>query len=208
MTAFPGPYGAHNWHPMSFNPQTGLVYLPAQGVPLNLTPEKTFDAQCQRHPATSLSAPGWNLGFMLNATPPKNPPFGRLLAWDPVKQKEAWRAEYVAPWNGGTLTTAGNLVFQGTADGRFIAYNATTGEKLWESADRHRRGRGGLDLYASTASNMCRSRSAGAACSGSLLRATELSEPWHGLHLRDRRQGAVAGLREIPDRRVARRREV
>ena len=70
---------------------------------------------------------------MLNATPPKNPAFGRLLAWDPVKQKEAWRVEHVAPWNGGTLTTAGNLVFQGTADGRFVAYNATTGEKLWES---------------------------------------------------------------------------
>jgi quinohemoprotein ethanol dehydrogenase len=50
-----------------------------------------------------------------------------------VKQKEAWRAEYIAPWNGGTLTTAGNLVFQGTADGRFIAYNAKTGEKLWET---------------------------------------------------------------------------
>ena len=50
-----------------------------------------------------------------------------------MKQKEAWRAEYVAPWNGGTLTTAGNLVFQGTADGRFIAYNATSGEKLWET---------------------------------------------------------------------------
>ena len=71
---------------------------------------------------------------MLNATtPPKSLPFGRLIAWDPVKQKEAWRAEHVAPWNGGTLTTAGNLVFQGTADGRFIAYNATTGEKLWET---------------------------------------------------------------------------
>ncbi len=50
-----------------------------------------------------------------------------------MKQKEAWRAEYIAPWNGGTLTTAGNLVFQGSADGRFIAYNAKTGEKLWET---------------------------------------------------------------------------
>ena len=76
---------------------------------------------------------GWNVGFTLNATPPKNQPFGRLIAWDPVKQKEAWHAEYVSPWNGGTLTTAGNLVFEGTADGRFIAYNATSGEKLWES---------------------------------------------------------------------------
>src|SRR5207253_6264927 len=110
----------------------GLVYLPAQGVPLNLTPEKNLTHN-EVAPGKFASAAGWNVGFMLNATPPKAPEFGRLLAWDPVKQKEAWRAEYVAPWNGGTLTTAGNLVFQGSADGRFIAYNATTGEKLWET---------------------------------------------------------------------------
>ncbi|MGM4927387.1 PQQ-dependent dehydrogenase, methanol/ethanol family [Tardiphaga sp. 619_E2_N8_5] len=130
--SIPGPFGAHNWHPMSFNPQTGLVYLPAQGVPLNLTGEK---ALVQNAPAENKfgGTTGWNVGFSLNAEPPKNPPFGRLIAWDPVKQKEAWRAEYIAPWNGGTLTTAGNLVFQGTADGRFIAYNAKTGEKLWET---------------------------------------------------------------------------
>jgi quinohemoprotein ethanol dehydrogenase len=130
--SIPGPFGAHNWHPMSFNPQTGLVYLPAQGVPLNLTPEKALTHNAPT-PGKFAAAAGWNVGFVLNGEPPKNPAFGRLLAWDPVKQKEAWRVEHVAPWNGGTLTTAGNLVFQGTADGRFVAYNATTGEKLWES---------------------------------------------------------------------------
>jgi quinohemoprotein ethanol dehydrogenase len=36
------------------------------------------------------------------------------------------------PWNGGTLATGGNLVFQGTADGRFLALNAATGKELWE----------------------------------------------------------------------------
>lgn len=130
--SIPGPYGAHNWHPMSFNPQTGLVYLPAQGIPLNLTPEK-FVVHNAPTPGKFGSTTGWNVGFVLNGEPPKAPAFGRLLAWDPIKQKEVWRAEYVSPWNGGTLTTAGNLVFQGTADGRFIAYNATSGEKLWES---------------------------------------------------------------------------
>jgi quinohemoprotein ethanol dehydrogenase len=130
--SIPGPFGAHNWHPMSYNPQTGLVYLPAQGVPLNLTPEKSV-VQNAPTPGKFGGATGWNVGMVLNAEPPKAPAFGRLIAWDPVKQKEAWRAEYVAPWNGGTLTTAGNLVFQGTADGRFIAYNATSGEKLWET---------------------------------------------------------------------------
>ncbi|MBC7942354.1 MAG: c-type cytochrome, partial [Chitinophagaceae bacterium] len=60
-------------------------------------------------------------------------PFGRLIAWDPVAQKEVWRQEQVSPWNGGTLSTAGNLVFQGTADGRFVAYDARDGKKLWET---------------------------------------------------------------------------
>ena len=130
--SIPGPYGAHNWHPMSFNPQTGLVYLPAQGIPLNLTGEKTL-VQNAPAPMKFGATTGWNVGFTLNAVPPANLPFGRLLAWDPVKQKEAWRVEHIAPWNGGTLTTAGNLVFQGSADGRFVAYNASTGEKLWET---------------------------------------------------------------------------
>ena len=56
---------------------------------------------------------------------------GRLLAWNPKTQKEAWRVEHKGPWNGGTLTTAGNLVFQGTADGEFVAYTADEGQRLW-----------------------------------------------------------------------------
>ena len=130
--SIPGPYGAHNWHPMSFNPNTGLVYLPAQNIPVNLTGQKDWKHNVDQ-PGKFMGSLGWNVGYALNATPPKAPMFGRLIAWDPVKQKEAWRQEHVSPWNGGTLTTAGNLVFQGTADGRFVAYNATTGEKLWES---------------------------------------------------------------------------
>ena len=69
--SIPGPYGAHNWHPMSFNPQTGLVYLPAQGVPLNLTPEKTF-VQNAPTPGKFGSTTGWNVGMVLDATPPQN----------------------------------------------------------------------------------------------------------------------------------------
>jgi quinohemoprotein ethanol dehydrogenase len=130
--AVPGPYGAHNWHPMSFNPQTGLVYLPAQEVPVNFTPEKMLEQNAPT-PGKFGGVTGWNVGFVLNGTPPKVTAFGRLLAWDPVKQKEAWHVDYASPWNGGTLTTAGNLVFQGTADGRFAAYDATTGKSLWET---------------------------------------------------------------------------
>jgi len=130
--AIPGPYGAHNWHPMSFNPQTGLVYLPAQNVPINLMDDKawTFNGAKPMQPGGNT---GWNTAKFLNAEPPKSKPFGRLLAWDPVRQQVAWSHEQVSPWNGGTLTTAGNLVFQGSADGRFAAYDAKSGEKLWET---------------------------------------------------------------------------
>ena len=129
----PSAFGARNWHPMSYSPQTGLAYMPVQGVPINLMDNKNwkFNGNTPGEPHGGM---GWNLGMYANVEPPKSKPFGRLVAWDPVKQKEAWRIEHVSPWNGGTLATAGNLVFQGTADGRFVAYNARTGEKLWETA--------------------------------------------------------------------------
>ena len=130
--AIPGPFGAHNWHPMSFSPATGLAYLPAQNVPINMGDDKNWSFNSNK-PGQPHGGMGWNLAMALGTPTPADKPFGRLIAWDPVAKKEAWRVEHVSPWNGGTLTTAGNLVFQGTADGRFIAYNAKTGDKLWES---------------------------------------------------------------------------
>ena len=121
----PGPFGGHNWQPMSFNPRTGLVYIPAQDPFFAYANDKSF----------KYTPGGWNTGSdfsLLKAAPPFLPT-GHLLAWDPVAQKERWRVQYTNIWNGGTLTTAGNLVFQGTADGRFVAYSADRGEKLWEA---------------------------------------------------------------------------
>ncbi|MBS1808402.1 MAG: PQQ-dependent dehydrogenase, methanol/ethanol family [Acidobacteria bacterium] len=126
----PGPLGAHNWQPMSYNPKTGLVYIPAQdAIGLYLA-----DGRFKYVP----NRPGlWNTGvdFVLalkDVPRPEDIPPGHLLAWDPVKQKEAWRVQYKSIWNGGTLTTAGNWVLHGTADGRIVAYSADKGEKLWE----------------------------------------------------------------------------
>jgi quinohemoprotein ethanol dehydrogenase len=129
----PSAFGARNWHSMSFNPQTGLVYMPVQGVPLTLLDDKTWSMNSNT-PGQPMSGVGWNLGKFVNAEPPKTQPFGRLVAWDPVAQKQVWVQEHISPWNGGTLSTAGDLVFQGTADGRFVAYNAKSGAKLWEIA--------------------------------------------------------------------------
>lgn len=120
----PDPLGGHNWHSMSFHPGTGLVYIPAQegGFPYMRDPDFKF------RPGT------WNLGMLvLPSTDPMGPTGGRLLAWDPVEQKERWSVPYSSMYNGGVLSTAGNLVFQGTADGRFVAYDAEKGAKLWET---------------------------------------------------------------------------
>jgi len=124
----PSTLGGHNWQPMSFNPKTGLVYIPAQDISAAHALDKEFEYK-----------PGhWNTGTAFDAFGSfpdgwSDAVKGRLLAWDPVEQREIWRAPYDSAWNGGTLTTAGNLVFQGTADGRFVAYRATDGKLLWQA---------------------------------------------------------------------------
>ena len=122
----PGPLGGHNWQAMSFSPTTGLVYIPAQD-----------NGRYYEQPSGFTFTPNeYNLGvgpIGRNVERYDIPHKGRLLAWDPIARKPRWTAEYGNYWNGGTLVTAGNLVFQGTAAGDFIAYNATTGEKLWSA---------------------------------------------------------------------------
>jgi quinohemoprotein ethanol dehydrogenase len=130
----PGAFGGHNWQSMSFSPKTGLAYIPAQYVPFMFIDDKTWTEKDSNLPGQPMVGIGWNIGKALVGTPPKGKPFGRLIAWDPVQQKAAWTTEYVSPWNGGTLATAGDLVFQGTADGRLVAYDAAKGTKLWDAA--------------------------------------------------------------------------
>jgi PQQ-dependent dehydrogenase (methanol/ethanol family) len=117
----PGALGAHSWQPMAFNPKTGLVYIPAQEIGMTYETVKDFKS----------AAIGWNIGV---ATTNRANVKGYLIAWDPVKQKEVWRANYMGPWNGGILTTAGNLVVQGNAAGFFSVYRADTGDKLWSTS--------------------------------------------------------------------------
>jgi quinohemoprotein ethanol dehydrogenase len=55
----------------------------------------------------------------------------RLEAWDPARQKRVWSRSVSGPEGGSVMATAGNLVFQGRMDGRFVAYAADSGEELW-----------------------------------------------------------------------------
>lgn len=134
VEVIPSVFGAHSWHSMSFNPTHGLAFIPAQGIPLTLKDDPTWSGAGSNVPGQPMSGVGWNTAKRVNEMPPASKPFGRLVAWDPIRQREAWHVEHAAPWNGGTLTTAGDLVFQGTSDGRFIAYDARNGNKLWETA--------------------------------------------------------------------------
>lgn len=128
----PGPLGGHNWHPMAFNPDEGLAYIPAQEIPQAYAEDPRFAAR----------PVGWNTGIDFSAgVPPIAPPEvakflraslkGRLIAWDPVARAPRWSVEHGNAWNGGVLSTAGGLVFQGKLSGDFVAYDAATGDKLW-----------------------------------------------------------------------------
>ncbi len=127
----PGAGGAHSWQPMSFSTQTGLMYLPANLAAFPFMAQKDWKE----------SQIGFQTGLDSAATAmPADPAFrkmnidatkGALVAWDPVAKKEAWRVPYKGPWQGGTLATAGNLVFQGTATEEFVAYSADKGARLW-----------------------------------------------------------------------------
>ena len=126
------PNGAHTWHSMSFDPQTGFVYIPIHSSNFVYGHDARFKP----------SAMGTNLGVDFSGNAPANAQAakealasaqGRLIAWDPVAQKEVWRVERAGPANGGALSTAGGLVFQGTGMGAFTALDAATGAELWST---------------------------------------------------------------------------
>jgi quinohemoprotein ethanol dehydrogenase len=116
----PSPLGAHSWQPMSYSPLTGLVYIPAMQQPMDLTT------------ITDNNAVGGDLDINFYTGQGDKSRFkGELIAWDPVHQKARWRQSVGLPYNGGTLATAGNVVFQGTSLGELRAYQANSGKLLW-----------------------------------------------------------------------------
>ncbi|MGC2468255.1 MAG: PQQ-dependent dehydrogenase, methanol/ethanol family, partial [Candidatus Acidiferrum sp.] len=130
----PGPLGGHSWHSMSYSPQTGFVYIPVQ--------EAGFLYKSEQHFRESNLAFNTAIDFVAGGMP-QAPEVkksildsikGHLSAWDPIQQKEIWRVDRTSPVNGGILTTAGNLLFEGTAQGNLEVYRADNGAKLW-SAD-------------------------------------------------------------------------
>ena len=109
------------------------MYIPAQSIPAYFSAVEEVMYRVNR----------WNTGVDLNTN--RDPKswvaarasmdaliYGELVAWDPIKKQRAWQVQHAKPSNGGILSTAGDLVFQGTWDGTFAAYDAYDGEKLWQ----------------------------------------------------------------------------
>ncbi len=130
---FPSPFGGHNWQPMSYSPNTGYVYIPAMEIPFAFPPaaKDAFNYEPNKI----------DLGIdMAQAAMPEDLNIrkairgmikGSLIAWDPVAGKSAWSVDQPVPWNGGLLSTASDLIFQGDGQGNFKARDAKTGEEVW-----------------------------------------------------------------------------
>jgi len=123
---YPSAVGGHSWHAMSYNPATGLVYIPTMELPGGFS-DKTVDI-------ANWQSPNWRFDAGVDPLITDIPPeagTSSLKAWDPIGQRMVWEAAKPGFWNPGTLTTAGNLVFQGQEDGQFVAHRATDGALLW-----------------------------------------------------------------------------
>jgi len=123
---YPMAYGGHNWQAMAFNPITKLVYIPAREISMIYGNEQNF----------VYDKDYWSLGIAKNPANPTNmdskgpKSHGKLIAWDPVQNKEVWSKKEKSIWNSGVLTTS-DLVFQGNAEGDFNALDAKTGQVIW-----------------------------------------------------------------------------
>ena len=124
----PGSYGGHNWQAMSYDPNLGLVYIPTHEVAGIFVPIKGY---YKMKPGT------FNTGtdFYVNdaaATMSGIPPVtGAIKAFDPLTGETKWSVAHNHFWNGGTLSTASGITFQGNSSGRFVAYDSENGTILW-----------------------------------------------------------------------------
>ena len=117
---WPNMWGAHSWNPMAWHPRLQLAYIPAIDAPSIVTNLGDGDYSDTME--------------LINEVDGKAHSPGKLIAWDPVVQRERWSVEHPLPFNGGVLATAGNVVFQGDATGNFSAYDAANGGLLWSVA--------------------------------------------------------------------------
>jgi len=118
----PNLLGGKNWQPMSFNPQTGLAYIPSINLCMDMEGAEPTYQRGKFYLAFEFDLGKGGPGGYLS----------ELIAWDPVKQQKVWGNKDELPWLGGTLTTKSGLAFHGDIKGMFKALDARTGQMLWQ----------------------------------------------------------------------------
>jgi alcohol dehydrogenase (cytochrome c) len=120
VEVWPGAMGGKNWSPVSYNPQTGLVYANTLLWGMHYKPVDTeFRA--------GLTYWGADIDWVW-----PDGPRGFLKAIDPLTGKSKWEAPSDIPRFSGVLSTAGGVVFSGKLTGEFEAFDAENGKKLWQ----------------------------------------------------------------------------
>lgn len=132
----PSSHGAHNWFPMSYNHETGLVYIPGvlQSGPFANNPNiPYYENGILRGNEITASFPfrAFNEQVIDPQAPPPGAKSGELIAYDPIKQERVWEIPQPAHYNGGLLSTTTGLLMQGDAEGQFIIRDTVSGEALW-----------------------------------------------------------------------------
>ena len=116
----PSFLGGKNWMPMAYSQRTGLFYIPSNEWGMDIWNE----------PITYKKGAAY-LGSGFTIKPNYEDHIGSLKAIDPTTGEWKWEFKNNAPLWGGVMTTAGGLVFTGTPEGKFIAFDDETGEVLW-----------------------------------------------------------------------------
>ena len=121
----PTALSAHNWLPMAYSPKSGLVFIPA-----TLWEARYGDIDYAFQPPSDRTTDG-GVAFAGGPLAGMSRPTGSLIAWSPTEKKVKWKVEHPTYLNGGVMATGGGLVFQGTIDGQFAAYDAASGKQVW-----------------------------------------------------------------------------
>ena len=125
VTVWPSAPGGKNWGPMSFSPQTGLLYINALEIGWEYEAEPVEQV-------ASLKPGQPHYGVKRKFVFDNPEERGYLRAVDPKTGKAKWQVPLRVPNWGGTMTTAGGLVFAGRQTGEFEAYDADSGKLLWK----------------------------------------------------------------------------
>ncbi|MBS0366579.1 MAG: PQQ-dependent dehydrogenase, methanol/ethanol family [Proteobacteria bacterium] len=144
LLVYPSAPGAHGWQPTSYDLHSGLLYIPVIDAPMVYVDtthrragliEGNFDLAFffpEDYEPKGLASLLGELPSLASLSAGGKPPRSRGLirAVEPLTGKTVWQTETATPWDGGLLSTAGNLVLQGDARGNLTAYTADTGRVL------------------------------------------------------------------------------